>query len=101
MDPRRSVTLRGARDVHAALLTFILSACSVGDGNAQRATPATDSVDGLTVRTLSDGFDTIWELAWGPDGAIWVTERKGTISRVDQATGATSRAGAISVSEAG
>ena len=41
----------------------------------------------LRVTTLVSGLDTPWDLAWGPDGYIWVTERKGTISRVDITTG--------------
>ena len=28
-----------------------------------------------------------WEILWGPDGFIWMTERGGKISRVDPATG--------------
>jgi glucose/arabinose dehydrogenase len=47
------------------------------------------------------GFDTIWELAWGPDNAIWVTERPGIISRVNPTTGAKTQVGQISVSEVG
>src|SRR5687767_6818745 len=29
-----------------------------------------------------------WEILWGPDGFIWMTERGGKISRVNPATGA-------------
>ena len=31
--------------------------------------------------------DTPWDLAWGPDDRIWVTERRGIISRVDTSSG--------------
>lgn len=31
-----------------------------------------------------------WEILWGPDGYIWMTERGGKISRVNPATGAVS-----------
>lgn len=55
----------------------------------------------LTVSTLAGGFDTIWELAWGPDNNIWVTERPGGISRVDPATGVITRLGTLPVSEIG
>jgi len=51
------------------------------------------------VETLVSGLDTPWDLAWGPDGAIWVTERPGTISRVDAATGAITRVGHVDVVE--
>jgi glucose/arabinose dehydrogenase len=52
-------------------------------------------------QTVASGFDTIWELAWGPDNALWVTERRGIISRVDPQTGAVTTAGQIAVQEIG
>jgi glucose/arabinose dehydrogenase len=55
----------------------------------------------LRVETLVSGLDTPWDLAWGPDGALWVTERGGTISRVDPSTGRLTRVGRIDVVEAG
>jgi glucose/arabinose dehydrogenase len=53
--------------------------------------------EGLAVatETVASGFDTIWELAWGPDGFIWVTERGGSISRVDPASGAMTLVGDV------
>jgi glucose/arabinose dehydrogenase len=53
------------------------------------------------VTTVAGGFDTIWEVSWGPDGALWVTERPGTISRVNPSTGAVTRAGTLAVNEIG
>lgn len=55
----------------------------------------------LVTSTVASGFDTIWDLAWGPDNAIWVTERGGIISRVNPATGSISRAGTLPVNENG
>jgi glucose/arabinose dehydrogenase len=46
-------------------------------------------------------LDTVWDLAWGPDGFIWMTERGGRVSRVDPQTGAVSVIGQIAVSEIG
>lgn len=54
----------------------------------------------LTVETLVSGLDTPWDLAWGPDGAIWVTERRGRISRVDPSTGDLQPVGEVDVIEA-
>ncbi len=42
---------------------------------------------GLTVSNLVTGLDTPWDLVWGPDGFIWVTERPGSVSRVNPDTG--------------
>ena len=53
----------------------------------------------LRVTTLVSGLDTPWDLAWGPDGYIWVTERKGTISRVDITTGQVTVVGQVGVVE--
>lgn len=50
---------------------------------AQRPAGETD----LAVETLVEGLDTPWDLAWGPDGSIWVTERRGVVLRVDPETG--------------
>ena len=41
----------------------------------------------VTVSALATNLNTIWELAWGPDNFIWMTERYGRISRVNPATG--------------
>jgi len=38
-------------------------------------------------KVIAEGFDTVWELIWGPDDYIWVTERIGKISRVNPETG--------------
>lgn len=53
----------------------------------------------LRVETLVAGLDTPWDLEWGPDGAIWVTERPGRISRVDPSTGAITEVGRLEVIE--
>ena len=37
--------------------------------------------------TVIYGLDIPWELTWGPDDKLWVTERYGRISRVDPETG--------------
>lgn len=31
------------------------------------------------VETVVDGLDTVWELAWGPDGKLYMTERRGNL----------------------
>jgi glucose/arabinose dehydrogenase len=41
----------------------------------------------VTASALATNRNTIWELVWGPDNFLWMTERGGQISRVDPATG--------------
>lgn len=57
-----------------------LSTFTVGTGAAQAT---------VTVSQLTTGPNLAipWELVWGPDNFIWMTERYGRISRVDPTTG--------------
>src|SRR5690606_19659190 len=41
----------------------------------------------LSVSLVADSLFVPWELVWGPDDWIWVTERPGTISRINPVTG--------------
>ncbi len=41
----------------------------------------------LVVRTVATDLDTPWEILWGPDSWLWVTERPGRISRINPETG--------------
>lgn len=60
------------------------------------------SIEGLRVETIVTGLDTPWDLAWGLDGQLWVTERGGRVSRVDASTGQRTTAGQVpDVSENG
>ena len=38
--------------------------------------------------TVASKLDTPWEILWGPDDHIWITERYGRISRLDPNSGA-------------
>jgi len=38
-------------------------------------------------REVVNGLDVPWEIKWGPDDFIWVTERSGIVSRIDVETG--------------
>ncbi|UOG74403.1 PQQ-dependent sugar dehydrogenase [Hymenobacter tibetensis] len=50
---------------------------------------ATYTVGNTTVSAsaLTGNLDTPWELLWGPDNFLWMTERAGRISRIDPTTG--------------
>lgn len=41
----------------------------------------------IGTKDITVGLDTPWEILWGPDGWIWMTERYGRISRVHPWTG--------------
>jgi glucose/arabinose dehydrogenase len=42
-----------------------------------------------SIRTVKTGLNYPWEIIWGPDNQIWMTERDGKISRIDPANGNT------------
>ncbi len=42
----------------------------------------------LKTRVLSTGLSHVWEMVYGPDGQLWITERDGKISRVNPQSGA-------------
>lgn len=67
------------------LFATTLLACSSCKKNnsGQNDDPSKDSV-----RTLVNGLQFPWEILWGPDDHIWMTERGGRISRIDPANGA-------------
>ncbi|WP_079702288.1 PQQ-dependent sugar dehydrogenase [Daejeonella lutea] len=42
----------------------------------------------IDIQVLSQNLTLPWEITWGPDNMIWMTERGGRISRVNPGTGA-------------
>lgn len=46
-----------------------------------------DTGSPTTSRTLATGLDTPWDLQLGPDGTLWVRERRDVISRIDTSNG--------------
>jgi Glucose/sorbosone dehydrogenases len=42
-----------------------------------------------SIRTVKTALNYPWEIIWGPDNQIWMTERDGKISRIDPANGNT------------
>lgn len=41
----------------------------------------------LTDKVIAQNLSFPWEVLWGPDNKLWITERAGKISRIDPATG--------------
>ena len=87
--------------------TLIVGLASIGLAvglacSSDSTEPNSTNVEGLKVDNLVTGLDTPWDLAWGPDGQIWVTERGGRISRVNASSGQRTTAGQVpSVEESG
>ena len=79
-----------------------LSGCSgVGDLFNDSVEDGQFALAGFRVDTLVSGLDTPWEIAWGPDDMIWVTERRGTVRRVDPVSGLSASVENVEVTEIG
>ena len=63
---------------------FSLSAANCKKSQNPKA-PVSNAV--IDIGILADGLSQPWELVWGPDNRIWMTERDGKISRLDPVTG--------------
>ena len=65
----------------------VLSSFSCKRNDSPNNPPDNTPVD-ITSKVLTDNLNFPWEILWGPDNMIWMTERTGKISRVDPSTGA-------------
>src|SRR5256885_14925922 len=74
----------------AAVTASIVGLTAVIARPSQRLSAMTD----FTATVVAGGFDTPWDMEWGPDSMIWISERPGRISRLDPRTGAHTVAGA-------
>jgi len=64
-----------------------LSTISCKRNDSPETPPITTPAE-ITSKVLADNLNFPWEILWGPDNMIWMTERTGKISRVDPSTGA-------------
>jgi PQQ-dependent dehydrogenase (s-GDH family) len=70
-----------------AALGAALTAGSVGAA-MQDPTIVTNPPERFTMRVVTTGLDGPWEITWGPDAHLWVTERRGRrVIRVNPADG--------------
>lgn len=66
--------------------TTLLLSCLALTSVAQTTTIQVGSTT-VSVTPLATGLTIPWELVWGPDNFIWMTERPGRISRLNPTTG--------------
>jgi PQQ-dependent dehydrogenase (s-GDH family) len=94
----RSVAARGAIAVVAALLAQPAPTQFAERPDVNPRTVWSEPPETFASRVVASGFEDPWEVVWGPDGFLWITERVGKrIVRVDPATG--SRKIAIEIDE--
>ncbi|MBO2012915.1 PQQ-dependent sugar dehydrogenase [Hymenobacter negativus] len=77
------------KTLRIAALALLLGAGCQPAARAQAPALTTFPVGSTTVTAsaLASNLNTVWELVWGPDNFLWMTERGGRVSRVDPATG--------------
>lgn len=68
---------------HLIFSICLSAACSACEKEDKNSTP----VD-ISDRVLTENLTQPWEIIWGPDDYIWMTERGGRVSRVNPSTGA-------------
>ncbi len=67
------------------LLVGILAYAGCKKSSTDAGTVLTDAT--IDIQVLSQNLSFPWEITWGPDNMIWMTERGGKVSRVNPATG--------------
>jgi PQQ-dependent dehydrogenase (s-GDH family) len=78
--------MHARRSLVAGLALSLAVATIAGQGPENIARPA----ERFTMRVIASGLAAPWEVAWGPDEHLWVTERAaGRVVRIDPADGST------------
>ncbi|MGQ0740020.1 MAG: PQQ-dependent sugar dehydrogenase [Bacteroidota bacterium] len=72
------------------LVLFAFSQCKKSNNSNTNPPPPPPGPVIIKDSAIVQGLNFPWELVWGPDNFIWMTERGGKISRVDPSTGAVS-----------
>jgi glucose/arabinose dehydrogenase len=80
------MTLRHAFSYFVAL---VIMSCAKDDPPPNDAPPDDTPVE-IAAKVLVENLNFPWEILWGPDNMIWMTEKSGKISRVDPESGAVS-----------
>ena len=69
------------------ILMILAFSCSCSRCSSRVQSNADNETKPDSVRTVLAGLNFPWEILWGRDDHIWMTERKGKISKIDPATG--------------
>lgn len=74
---------------HLAALALITLSASVSTQAQDTPDTVVTGTVPFEMRVLTTGLEAPWELTWGPNGTLWVTERTaGRITEIDRDTGA-------------
>ena len=90
--------VRGIRPIGRALaLTVLLAACASGSGAPGGDATSLDGAPTLVDTVIQSGLSVPWDIAFAPDGRMFMTERMGTIVVFESAKPNAKRIGAVKV----
>jgi aldose sugar dehydrogenase len=79
----------------SSLILSGVAVALVGIASVRPGGQRPSAFEDFTATVITGSLDTPWDMEWGPDSIIWVSERSGRISRVDPRTGARTTAGTV------
>lgn len=82
-------TVIPVRYVLAALFVVVyLAGLALAEENPREQRKTYPTAEAFSCTVLTEGLDFPWEMLWGPDNKLWITERHGLkITKVDPETG--------------
>lgn len=75
------------RKYYLLIIAFFIFSYSCSRCSSKIQTIGTDGWPTDSIRTVKNGLNFPWEILWGKDDHIWMTERGGKISKIDPKTG--------------
>src|SRR3954454_11163634 len=70
------------------ITSFVTLFCVTCNDNRSQSRDVTNTPD-ASIHVVKKGLNYPWEIIWGKDNHIWMTERDGTISSINPANGNT------------
>lgn len=75
------------RSILFAAIFTIIASCGKDDNKEPPVQEPPPEPVQIVEEVLTEDLQFPWELLWGPDNHLWMTERKGKITRIDPASG--------------
>jgi aldose sugar dehydrogenase len=69
------------------IMLIVIFSCSCSKCSSRVQASGNNETTKDSVKTILSGLNIPWEILWGKDDHIWMTERKGKISKINPATG--------------
>src|SRR4051812_47911121 len=90
--PRTAATEMSGRRLSVVIGAVVVIGVAALTASAPRGARRAED---FTSTVVAGGLDTPWDMEWGPDSLIWISERPGRIQRLDPRTGVLTVAGVV------